>query len=126
MIVRPLAALVWLCLLSQGCTTDVVDFPTRSLTTDAAAGDTMAPDTLKWICTTSMTKKGNRCTTCKHPTSGSEKTDCEVLMCKTKPYDDAGTSGCKICSWSNHPKEMCKICWGSLEVDTCSGKDAGI
>lgn len=103
--IRALAALVSLCLLSQGCTTEVVDFP--------------------WECTTVMIKAGNRCTTCTNPKSGEDKTECEILECKTKAFGDSGTSGCKYCWWTKHPEDTCEICWGSTTTNTCS-KDAGL
>ena len=121
---RSPAILALLCTLGHGCTTEVVDFPLKS----SKATDAEAPDVLPWNCITKEIHLGKRCTYCTHPTSGATKTECEELWCKSKPFFDAGIAGCKYCTWKNHPKETCKMCWDSqnnMTFNDCHGKDAG-
>ena len=124
---RPSAASIALAALGllAGCTTDVVDFPLAVTANDGSAGDS-----LKWECKTEDDGKGKRSTTCVDPSSNGDatRTTSETLGCKFMS-GDSKTDGCKICWWSEHPKELCKICFdqGVITEDTChsGGGDTG-
>ncbi len=88
----------------SACTTDVVEFATKSGRSEAGV-DALPPN-----CEVDSQK---RCVYCKDPQTGVKTSDCDELYCK--PPD---AHGCKHCIFESAPSAHCKIC---PEFDNCYG-----